>query len=548
VLCLGGSSRGRRARPASEYGCYVAVTGTRGGATAAAGPFMLPSLRIRVSGLDPIAHSVAQMAAHVGLVFQDPEMQLVSVYVEHEVAFGCENLCVDVETMAARVERYLRLFGLAALPKTPCTELSGGQKQRVALAAVLAMEPRLIALDEPTSFLDGDGTQMLVECLRRLHGQRDQTVVIIEHRVDPLIDLVDRVIVMEHGRVVYDGAPHEVYVPHQRRLVAAGVWVPQIVELADVVETATAAPPPFPPMTADRLIGGIRGQNLTLAAVAPRVRVPDPPTDTLVEVQRASFSYDPGVDAVRGVATTLRRGEIVVITGPNGSGKTTLGKMLTGLLRCTSGAVLYRGRDLRSWRFAELALEIGYVFQNVEVMFIKPTVAEEVQLSFTRAGRAAEASPAAIAAILARNDLLAMENANPLDLSAGEKRRLTFAMMEPLRPSILVLDEPVASLDYHGTLQLLDVIVALRDRGTTLCIISHDTRVMAEVADRVITLEHGRIVGDESAHAFFSARDTKTAPWLSEPPVVSVSRAIADTGTVALSTTEFASRLRVRDE
>ncbi|MFI5267959.1 MAG: ABC transporter ATP-binding protein, partial [Chloroflexota bacterium] len=311
--------------------------------------------------------SVAELAARVGTVFQDVDSQLCMLQVRDEVAFGPENLCFDKDEIVRRVDEALRFVGIEHLRDRTIFELSGGEKQKVALAAVLAVEPDILFLDEPAANLDPKSSADIVDVLRRLKGSK--TVVLFENKVDDFLPEADRLIVLHQGKVALDGPPREILAQHGQRLLDdMGVWIPQPAALT--LDAGCLA------VTVEEAVDVLHRED---RPVAPRSRPVDasaaagePPIATVSSV---FYQYDgAAAPALSDVSLTIAPGEWLAIVGPNGSGKTTLAKHLIGLLQPQRGSVAILGQDTRSVSIRELARSVGFVFQNPEHQFVTDKV------------------------------------------------------------------------------------------------------------------------------------------------------------------------------
>ena len=412
---------------------------------------------LRVAGRDPRDARDA-----TGLLLQDPESQLVMGRAGDDVAFGLENRCVPGDQIWPRVDAALEAVGFRYGRDHPTHALSGGEQQRLALAGVLALRPSLLLLDEPTANLDPDGAELVRDVLRRVLDRIGATLVMVEHRVDEVVEMADRAVVLEAGGgVVADAAPWQVFARHGDELAAAGVWVPD----------RPVAPPP----------------ERSRAAV-----------QTLVLADGASFTY-PGAlqPALAPTDVQLRSSEALAITGANGSGKSTLALLLGGLLRPTAGAVVAgealatgHGReDLWRWPAHRLAGAIGTVFQDPEHQFLAATVADELAIGPLRTGHDPAEARRRADELLDRLHLAHLAAANPFTLSGGEQRRLSVATALAAAPSVLVLDEPTFGQDRRTWIELLDLLATLRDEGRAVCVVSHDRDFVRLLADRIVHLE-----------------------------------------------------------
>ena len=409
-----------------------------------------------VDGLDP-----RETRDRTGLLFQDPESQIVMGRAGDDVAFGLENRCVPSDGIWARVDAALVAVEFPYGRERPTHALSGGEQQRLALAGTLALQPGLLMLDEPTANLDPDGAGEVRSVLGRVVERLGATLILVEHRVDESLPLIDRVVVIAAaGGVIADGPPGEVFRKHGARLADAGVWVPDH--------------PPAPPPRRDR-----------------------PAVETLVITEHAGFRY-PGipVDAIANVDLSVRSSEALAITGPNGSGKSTLGLLIAGLLaprigRVVAGEALSAGHGhepIAAWPARELVRRIGTVFQDPEHQFLTGSVREELLLGPRRAGVADAAAVRRAVELLERLRLTHLAAANPFTLSGGEKRRLSVATALATAPSLMVLDEPTFGQDRRTWGELLHLLAAFRDSGRGIAFVTHDRAFANALADRTFEL------------------------------------------------------------
>lgn len=404
--------------------------------------------------------SAAQAHGRVGMVLQDPDTQTILERVGDDVAFGCENLGVPRDEIWPRVDAALDAVGLDLPLDRSTATLSGGQKQRLALAGVLAMRPGAILLDEPTANLDPEGVTEVRDAVAAALDATGATLVVIEHRIDAWLDLVDRVIVLgtegETTVVHADGTPKAVLGARGAELAAAGVWVP-------------GHPPAVPPPPA-----ATPGEELLR-------------TRDLVVARRR------GVPVAGPFELTVRAGEAIGIVGRNGAGKSTLGLTLAGLIapetgRVEASAVLAEGAkgDPIRWTSRALLTRIGTVLQSPEHQLLARTVREELAVGPRALALPEDEVNARVDDLLERLRLTALAAANPYTLSGGEKRRLTVAAALATRPRVLVLDEPTFGQDAKTWAELVGIIARLRDEGAAVVVISHDEQVLRALHARRI--------------------------------------------------------------
>jgi len=417
---------------------------------------------LAVDGVDTRSWAPAALASRVGIVFQDPESQLVMERVEDEVAFGLENRGWAPAVMHARVPAAIADAGLAGLERRRSNRLSGGQQQRLALAGVLAPSPGCLVLDEPTANLDPDGAAALFDRLRTLRAGRSTTMVLIEHHVEDAWPLADLVLALDRdGSVIDVGAPDLVLRRSGERMADAGTWLPGSGSRA----RALASDDPDGVRPADR---------------QPRVIA-----------RGVAFGYERGAPVLDGVDLAVGAGERVALLGANGSGKSTLGRLLVGLLRPDRGEIRLGGDDPARLPAADLARRAGYVFQDPESGFLTDRVVDEVMLGLSEAERAA--APALMDRLALPLDVFAERS--PYKLSGGEARRLSLACTLVRAPGLLVLDEPTFGQDRLGYGSLVRILEEHIDRGAALVVATHDRRFVADVASRVVTVADGRVSG-----------------------------------------------------
>lgn len=401
----------------------------------------------------------ARARGRAGLVLQDPDSQVILARVGDDVAFGCENLGIPRGEIWPRVEAALDAVGLDVPLDRPTKALSGGQKQRLALAGVVAMRPGLLLLDEPTANLDPAGVEEVREAVRRVLDATGSTLVVVEHRVQVWLPLVDRVIVLGQGGVVADGSPAAVLGARGAELAAAGVWVPGL-------------PPAHP---------------------APPARRPG---EVLLRADDVSVGRVRGVAVAAGLSLDVPAGAVTAITGPNGAGKSTLGLTLAGLLPPVRGKVS-AAADLADgiaaapidWTSRQLLSRIGMVFQEPEHQLLETTVRAELEVGPRALGLAPDEMDARVDDLLERLRLAPLARANPYTLSGGEKRRLTVAAALASRPRVLVLDEPTFGQDARTWAELVAILAELRDAGSAIVTITHDEEVVRALHARTFALD-----------------------------------------------------------
>ena len=484
---------------------------------------------------------VTNFATEVGMVFQDPEAQIINTRVRDEVCFGLENLCRPADEIMARQAEALAYVGLPDAGDLSIFDMSGGQKQRVSIAAVLAARPRLLVLDEPTANLDPAGMAEVFAVLHRLNREFGTTIIMVEHRVDELADRVTRVIMMDRGEVVFDGKPRAAFArrreghSEEAETIATSAWFPQVSEFA--LELATAAgiavAPDVMPLNVTEAVAfaeGVMARGLVQSTAKPAAPESAAPGEKLLSIRDLTFGYTRERPILKNVSLELETRSIVALLGQNGSGKTTLARALIGINPVERGTVYLGDRDISDLGPREISAEIGYVFQNPDHQFVTDQIDEEVAYGLKVRGFAEDFIARRVDEVLDIVDLARYRHRSPFNLSLGERRRLSVATMLVLEPRLLVLDEPTIGQDHERAQHLMRLMDRLRERyGTTILMITHDVRLVAEWADRAIALRGGGIAFDGKPEALFAQADLLKESALLPPPIFEVSKALAKT-------------------
>ena len=444
---------------------------------------------LAVAGRDPVAEGPSVLSRSVGFVFQDPEAQFVVDQVEDEIAFALENAGLPLSPMVERVEAALALLELTGLRRRQIGQLSGGEMQRVAIASALALRPRLLVLDEPTSQLDPQSAEDLLNTLARLNQGLGLTVVLSEHRLERVAAYATHVIYLDgDGRAPHAGParqvfPHIPLVPPVVELGRALGWQP--IPLTVEEGLPFAWPHPLPPLRTTAVAERSPGEG-------PAVR----PGAVALRVRDLHFAYG-DQPALHGIDLDVREGEIVALIGRNGAGKTTLLRAIVGLARAQQGEVTIAGRSIAGRSVADICRSVGYLPQNPNALLFADTVREEILVTLRNHGLQAR-PPIAPEDLLARLGLAGLAGAYPRDLSTGERQRVALAAIMATRPALLLLDEPTRGLDYCAKEALLNLLREWRAEGMAVLLVTHDVELVARVADRVALLEEGRICADGS--------------------------------------------------
>ncbi len=483
--------------------------------------------QVDIDGLDNRTATVAELSQKVGILFQDPEAQFVTMTVEDEIAFGLENLQVPPEEMDSRIQEALDQVGIGHYRRRRVDALSGGEKQRLALAAVLAMRPQTLVFDEPTANLDPLGTRQVFETIAKLKANGKFTLIIIEHKLDDLMHMIDRVIALtSEGNILVDGIPAYVFGEQTEDLLAEGVWMPQTALLAHQLRNRGLELSPFPTTLAqaEQAFGALG------LAITPNGHKPLPKPDNghppAVEVRNLSFQYGE-IPVLKNINLQVPKGDFLAIIGANGAGKTTLAQHLIETLHPPAGCVLLNGIDVTQIESRDLIRRVGYVFQNPEHQFITNFVDHEVAFGLRQMGLPEDEIDERMTRLLTQFGLEKLAKANPFTLSHGEKRRLSVATMLAVGQETLILDEPTFGQDQRNATALMELLQELHAAGRTVIIITHDMTLVAEYAHHCAVMSAGELLFHGSTEDVFTQPDLLSRARLTLPPLAELSGRLA---------------------
>lgn len=529
---------------------------------------------VRINGMDASdPELVYDIRSTAGMVFQNPDDQLVATLVEDDVAFGPENLGVPSAQIAQRVREALKGVGLVGFERHETHALSGGQKQHVALAGVLAMEPRVLILDEASSMLDPRGRKGLMKACRALHD-RGMTIVMITHFMEEAAE-ADRVAVFQAGRVAMLGTPEEIFTRADelaqlnldmpascclgRALREKGVSVCAQVREADMVAEIAQA---YAEWSGTDIAGQPSASDSHVLDNASSAADGIAASEPIIEISHLSHSYslsarerrrwrkrsttadasskqalwgdDPNSPwALRDVSLTVRRGEFLGLAGHTGSGKSTLVQHLNGLIRPQEGSVNALGLDLSNKKdAAAVKAKVGVVFQYPERQLFAETVAQDVAFGPRNLGLPKDEVTRRVASSLARAglDLAAIGDKNPFELSGGQQRRVAFAGVLAMEPEVLVLDEPMAGLDPAARRDFLGLIDRLHREGLTVVMVSHSMDDLANCCDRIVVMNEGAVFAEGTPAQVFARANELKSIGLGVPAAQRMAMALAQAG------------------
>lgn len=491
--------------------------------------------KVSINGIDTSDDDrIFDIRQNVGMVFQNPDNQLVATLVEEDVAFALENLGVPQDEIRRRVDEALKTVSMYDYREHSPHQLSGGQKQRIAIAGILAMRPDCIVLDEPTAMLDPKGRREVMNTIKLLNSQ-GVTIVLITHYMDEAAQ-AQRVIVMDDGRIVMDDEPKKIF-SQVDKLKACALDVPQVTELMyelrksglDVSQEV---------LTEDEALAELLKLNLSgnVSEDTPVKSEEKEEKEIAAEVKNLVYKYSIGTPfestAVDNVSLQVKKGEFIGVIGHTGSGKSTLIQHLNGLLKPTCGEIFVNGKniwdkgsDIRAVRFMA-----GLVFQYSEYQLFEETVYKDIAYGPKNMGLTDEETDkrvrSAAKSMGISDELL---ERSPFDLSGGQKRRVALAGVIAMEPEILILDEPAAGLDPKGRDKVLDEIYSYhKESGTTILLVSHSMEDIVKYADKVLVMNRGRLFCyEDTDEVFCRAREIRQV-GLDIPQITKLSHLLAE--------------------
>lgn len=453
---------------------------------------------VRILGKNIRENRVGENAKEVGLVFQDFEAQLFSTNAALEILFGPENFNFSYEEMDKVLKEIFPTVSLSGFEDRAPSSLSGGQKQRLAIGSILAIDPRIVCMDEPTTDLDPGGKMAVVNIIKELQSKKDKTVILVEHELEEIINS-NRIIVMNKGQIVLNDFSTNV-LKEVEILEANGVYPLQVPLYFHKLGLAKEMLPLLP-------VEGVRlfekllidlDRNQYKKLIENDKERTSSYKDVVLETTDLNYKYPDGSYALKGIDMQVRENEFIAIVGHNGSGKTTLIKHLTGLIDTKHGNIFINGKSVKELTVFEIGQEIGLVFQNPDHQIFSETVYEEVAFSLKLRGLSETAINKRVKEALKVVNLSGYENEDPFFLTKGERQRLAIASVIATESKIIILDEPTTGLDYHEQRQVMELIKKLNKAGHTIIIITHVMWVVAEYAHRTLVMKEGEIKLDGS--------------------------------------------------
>ncbi|MDK7188587.1 energy-coupling factor transporter ATPase [Bifidobacterium sp. UMB1230] len=516
---------------------------------------------VKIAGQDTKNLALTNIACLIGSVIQDIDAQMVAANVEDEILFGLENFGVAHSEIPSRIDEALQIVGISDLRNRDLDTLSGGQKQKVAIAAILALKPKVMVLDEPTCALDPVSSKMIFSILKDLNKNFGITVVVIEQKVALLSEYCKRLVVLSNGTLSLD-LPVSQALKNMDLLYSIGINYPRTTHFVNDLQSKNVCSKSDLPVSVEDTVNTIvntinSGKSLVshddshsefdnsecdsnTSAVAgdfsnesqvskqSSTHQPEQNTSPCLSLKNVSFSYPSGISALKNVSFEAYAGELVTLVGRNGAGKTTVTKLINGLLKASSGNIFIDGKDTSNMKISQIAHYVSTLFQNPDRQLCKDTVLEEVAFSCILLGESVKDANDHAMQVIEKLNL--DPKASPFMLSRGQRQMVALAATVVTKPKILVLDEPTCGLDYMECLRIMQVVEDLRDHGCCIIMVCHDMEVVLDFATRLIVVNDGKILEDGSISCVFENNAICDEAALCAPLLCAVSQGLVKNG------------------
>ena len=520
---------------------------------------------VKIAGQDTKNLALTNIACLIGSVIQDIDAQMVAANVEDEILFGLENFGVAHSEIPSRIDEALQIVGISDLRNRDLDTLSGGQKQKVAIAAILALKPKVMVLDEPTCALDPVSSKMIFSILKDLNKNFGITVVVIEQKVALLSEYCKRLVVLSNGALSLD-LPVSQALKNMDLLYSIGINYPRTTHLVNDLQRENVCSKSDLPVSVEDTVntivntinsrksltsnsnshGDSHGEfdnsecNSNTSAVAgdfshesqvseqSSAQKQSKNTSPCLSLKNVSFSYPSGVSALKNVSFEAYAGELVTLVGRNGAGKTTVTKLINGLLKASGGNIFIDGKDTSNMKISQIAHYVSTLFQNPDRQLCKDTVLEEVAFSCILLGESVKDANDHAMQMIEKLNL--DPKASPFMLSRGQRQMVALAATVVTKPKILVLDEPTCGLDYMECLRIMQVVEDLRDHGCCVIMVCHDMEVVLDFATRLIVVNDGKILEDGSISCVFENNAICKEAALCAPLLCAVSQGLVKNG------------------
>ena len=485
-----------------ESGEFIALMGTTGSGKTSLLKMIKKALRphgkldgsILYEGSEIDSLSDRKMAGDIGYVLQNPEYQIVTDKVYHELAFGLENLGVEKEEIRRRVGEMANYFGINSWFHKNTFDLAGGEKQVLNLAGVLVMQPSLLLLDEPTSQLDPIAALAFLNTLKRINQELGITIILVEHRLEEVFPIVDRVIIMDQGEIIADDLPRKIAKTFEHKRL---IWtLPTAVQIYRGLNGSGTCP--LTVREGREFISKYRPEKQNVNKKELKKK------ENILSLKNIYFSFGAKkADVLSGLNLEIQKGEIFSLVGANGSGKTTVLKIIAGLYKPYQGKVKLYGKNIKDYGSSLYIGNISYLPQNPQILFIEDEVRKELQGNDTH-----------VQEIIDLLELGALLDRHPYDLSGGEQQALAFGKILLRNPKIILLDEPTKGFDAYRKREFLMLLKNLQDKGITILLVTHDLEFAASCSDRCGLLFDGTIISIASPASFFSGNNFIQLPQI----------------------------------
>ena len=482
-----------------------------------------------------------EQASRIGYVLQNPDNQIVTDKVWHELAFGLESLGYDTRVIRLRVAEMANFFGIQSWFMRDVSQLSGGQKQTLNLASVMAMQPDVLILDEPTAQLDPIAATDFLETVKKINREIGTTIIMTEHRLDDVFPMADRVILMDKGRILADDAPEKVgkiLAEKNHPLLVAMPAPMQVYEHLTKNKMSAHNSPGQEPTSGQKqsvkqekqciLVNPAKGSPITVrqgrtwltdlfaGKQLVKLRIDDPREsrpqgEAIIELKDVWFRYSrDDVDVIKGLSLKVEKGQLYCIVGGNGSGKTTALSIIGGINKPYRGKVIVRGKDIAKQRHREIAENVVILPQNPQTLFVEKTVALDLMEVLDVKDLTPAEKERKVRVIAKSIEIDHLLESHPFDLSGGEQQRVALAKVMLTEPEVLLLDEPTKGLDSHFKLKLAKILRQLLSEGVTIIMVSHDIEFCGSHGDLCAMFFDGSIITTNTPNRFFSGNSFYT--------------------------------------
>ncbi|MBR6154350.1 MAG: energy-coupling factor ABC transporter ATP-binding protein [Treponema sp.] len=522
---------------------------------------------VKVDGTDTFDIDAGKLALKVGSVFQDIESQITGYFVEDEILFGLENFGIPADQIEQRITDSLETLGIAELRHKEISSLSGGQKQKLVIAAILALEPDVLVLDEPTGELDPASSVQIFTLLKKLNEEKGITIVVAEQKIMLLCEFVKKLIVLEKGTCVHYGEIRST-LTHKKEMEEAGINCPRVLTLTAKMVEENLVPKNMKSedsiclnaeeaadfikkvakidstkgnqvaYTAARKSGKNKGTDMSFSSLTGNSA---PDDNAVLEFQNVAFSYNETAN-VHNLNVKVKKGDFISIIGSNGAGKSTFSKLCNGLLKPSSGDVLVLGESTKKRKVSSLAKHIGFLFQNPDRQICCATVREEIAFSLKNNGIPQDEIEKRVTDTL--NEFGFDGDSEPFNMSRGQRQRLCLACLIALNPEILILDEPTTGLDYRECMEVMGKIAELNNKGTTVIMVCHDMEVVLDFAKTIIVMNRGEILAEDETRTVLGDRPLLERARLLPPQIAQVSMLLGNAFNDVFTADEMINRIK----